>query len=235
MAQSPTPGSPDESPNWQSAIAKCALSSPAALDSPGAAVAHSAQAAAHRHTSTWPPPARLTIEAKGIHSPGPFTWFFAVARPAGGGWGSCGQGRTVMTRARALKQVIRARAAKTGERYTTARRHVSSTSRPPPLRSRRPPSAHARARGSSPALSSRHAAIAPTKGSVTRREVAREDRTRARPLVRASSTSSAASSQGPQRARPGTSTTTTGARAGTRKASPSPTSAPAARARSTSA
>jgi hypothetical protein len=29
-----------------------------------------------------------------------------------------------MTRARAIKQVIRARAAKTGERYTTARRHV---------------------------------------------------------------------------------------------------------------
>jgi hypothetical protein len=29
-----------------------------------------------------------------------------------------------MTRARALKQIIRARAAKTGERYTTARRHV---------------------------------------------------------------------------------------------------------------
>ena len=29
-----------------------------------------------------------------------------------------------MTRARALKQVIRARAAKTGERYTTARRHT---------------------------------------------------------------------------------------------------------------
>ena len=32
-----------------------------------------------------------------------------------------------MTRAHALKQVIRARAAKTGERYTTARRHVLST------------------------------------------------------------------------------------------------------------
>jgi hypothetical protein len=30
----------------------------------------------------------------------------------------------VMTRAAALKKVIRARAAKTGERYTTARRHV---------------------------------------------------------------------------------------------------------------
>ena len=29
-----------------------------------------------------------------------------------------------MTRARALKSVIRARVAKTGERYTTARRHV---------------------------------------------------------------------------------------------------------------
>jgi hypothetical protein len=29
-----------------------------------------------------------------------------------------------MTRARALKHAIRARAAKTGERYTTARRHV---------------------------------------------------------------------------------------------------------------
>ena len=32
-----------------------------------------------------------------------------------------------MTRARALKQVIRARAAKTGERYTTARRHVMAS------------------------------------------------------------------------------------------------------------
>ena len=31
-----------------------------------------------------------------------------------------------MTRAKALKNVIRARAAKTGERYTTARRHVLS-------------------------------------------------------------------------------------------------------------
>lgn len=35
-----------------------------------------------------------------------------------------------MTRARALKQVIRARAAKTGERYTTARRHVLNELRP---------------------------------------------------------------------------------------------------------
>jgi hypothetical protein len=38
-----------------------------------------------------------------------------------------------MTRARALKQVIRARAAKTGERYTTARRHVlNSLQKPEP-------------------------------------------------------------------------------------------------------
>ncbi len=37
-----------------------------------------------------------------------------------------------MTRARALKQVIRARAAKTGERYTTARRHIlRELNRPP--------------------------------------------------------------------------------------------------------
>jgi hypothetical protein len=37
-----------------------------------------------------------------------------------------------MTRARALKQVIRDRAAKTGERYTTARRHVLNELRPKP-------------------------------------------------------------------------------------------------------
>lgn len=37
-----------------------------------------------------------------------------------------------MTRARALKEVIRARAAKTGERYTTARRHVLNELRPRP-------------------------------------------------------------------------------------------------------
>jgi hypothetical protein len=37
-----------------------------------------------------------------------------------------------MTRARALKQVIRARAAKTGERYTTARRHVLNELRAQP-------------------------------------------------------------------------------------------------------
>jgi hypothetical protein len=35
-----------------------------------------------------------------------------------------------MTRARALKTIIRARAAKTGERYTTARRHVLNELRP---------------------------------------------------------------------------------------------------------
>lgn len=38
-----------------------------------------------------------------------------------------------MTRARALKQVIRARAAKTGERYTTARRHVLRSLRAVPV------------------------------------------------------------------------------------------------------
>src|SRR5918995_5740301 len=69
-------------------------------------------------------PREAVIGAKGSTTSGYVTWFFTVARPAGGGWGSCGQRRTVMTRARALKQVIRARSAKTGERYTTARRHI---------------------------------------------------------------------------------------------------------------
>src|SRR5688572_12825597 len=49
-----------------------------------------------------------------------------------------------MTRARALKHVIRERAAKTGERYTTARRHVlAAVARPvapaPPVRPAPPP------------------------------------------------------------------------------------------------
>jgi hypothetical protein len=74
-----------------------------------------------------------------------------------------------MTRARALKQVIRARAAKTGERYTTARRHVLKqlavvqpaggrrTEDQPSTRTVTAPDASAKA---SPA-------ILPTKGSVT--------------------------------------------------------------------
>jgi hypothetical protein len=59
-----------------------------------------------------------------------------------------------MTRARALKQVIRARAAKTGERYTTARRHVLNELQPrtapsPRLRSTLPrPAAVGSAKGS---------------------------------------------------------------------------------------
>jgi hypothetical protein len=59
-----------------------------------------------------------------------------------------------MTRARALKQVIRARAAKTGERYTTARRHIlrelnqpaAGGSEDPPLRAPKIP-AVAQAKG----------------------------------------------------------------------------------------
>jgi hypothetical protein len=59
-----------------------------------------------------------------------------------------------MTRARALKQTIRARAAKTGERYTTARRHIlrelnqpaPGGSENPPLRAKKVP-AVAQAKG----------------------------------------------------------------------------------------
>ena len=43
-----------------------------------------------------------------------------------------------MTRARALKKLIRARAAKTGERYTTARRHVLKSLQTEPLPAARP-------------------------------------------------------------------------------------------------
>src|SRR4051812_9430452 len=69
-------------------------------------------------------PRGAAIEAKGITPRANQRGFFTVARPSGGGWGTCDQRRTVMTRARALKKVIRARVARTGERYTTARRHV---------------------------------------------------------------------------------------------------------------
>lgn len=49
-----------------------------------------------------------------------------------------------MTRARALKTVIRARAAKTGERYTTARRHVLNELQPRPEYAVRVPSSAAK-------------------------------------------------------------------------------------------
>ena len=62
-----------------------------------------------------------------------------------------------MTRARALKQVIRARAAKTGERYTTARRHVLKD-----LQGRAAPST--RPRSTTPP---RAAAAGSSKGSVS--------------------------------------------------------------------
>ena len=58
-----------------------------------------------------------------------------------------------MTRARALKQVIRARAARTGERYTTARRHVLAGIASPalPAPAAEPSSARADARKTPPA------------------------------------------------------------------------------------
>ena len=63
-----------------------------------------------------------------------------------------------MTRARALKDIIRARAAKTGERYTTARRHVLNS-----LQSRSTPAVRR------PAAATTEAAAAPpaTRGGVS--------------------------------------------------------------------
>lgn len=61
-----------------------------------------------------------------------------------------------MTRARALKEVIRARAAKTGERYTTARRHVLNNLQPSPRPvTRFPAPVPVKAKGSSPAVSAK--------------------------------------------------------------------------------
>jgi hypothetical protein len=70
-----------------------------------------------------------------------------------------------MTRARALKQIIRTRAAKTGERYTTARRHVLkdlSRSTTPPAATAVEPAPHPAA---APASHGRR--VASTKGSVS--------------------------------------------------------------------
>jgi len=64
-----------------------------------------------------------------------------------------------MTRARALKHVIRERAARTGERYTTARRHVLSGIAPRPI---------APAARSGPAIAAAPmVTTAPAKGSVS--------------------------------------------------------------------
>jgi hypothetical protein len=60
-----------------------------------------------------------------------------------------------MTRARALKQVIRARAARTGERYTTARRHVLASLKPSP-RAARSESASPAPTPDKPAAAARH-------------------------------------------------------------------------------
>ena len=77
-----------------------------------------------------------------------------------------------MTRARALKQTIRTRAAKTGERYTTARRHVleklatrpdaRATASPP-----RPPPIDERTRGRVEPPSTPTLAPGVSKGTVT--------------------------------------------------------------------
>jgi len=62
-----------------------------------------------------------------------------------------------MTRARALKETIRARAAKTGERYTTARRHVLKELNP----------AASGASGAPKALQAPQAPQAPSKGGLS--------------------------------------------------------------------
>lgn len=60
-----------------------------------------------------------------------------------------------MTRARALKQVIRARASKTGERYTTARRHILRELNQPP------------AKAETKTVTAKSVAALPTKGALS--------------------------------------------------------------------
>jgi hypothetical protein len=68
--------------------------------------------------------AGLVIGAKGFTSPGLSTWVLPGRATSRRGLGVVWPEKDPSTRARAIKAVVRARAAKTGERYTTARRHV---------------------------------------------------------------------------------------------------------------
>ncbi len=78
-----------------------------------------------RHTSTGPSPARPAIEAKGSTPRAAERGFFTGRATNRRGLAVVWPEKDLsMTRAAALKKIIRARAAKTGERYTTARRHV---------------------------------------------------------------------------------------------------------------
>ena len=62
---------------------------------------------------------------KGVHTSGRTTWVLHGRATNRRGLGDVWPEKDpTMTRARALKQLIRARAARTGERYTAARRHV---------------------------------------------------------------------------------------------------------------
>ena len=74
-----------------------------------------------------------------------------------------------MTRARALKEVIRARAARTGERYTTARRHVLKGVRPrtPALVDRLPSDSSALPTGQSTVVVPAVVAATPERASPT--------------------------------------------------------------------
>jgi hypothetical protein len=82
-------------------------------------------ALAWRITSARAFPRRAFHRGKGVHTSGHHNVGSSRSRDvqAGAGGRVAGEGPS-MTRAAALKKIIRSRAAKTGERYTTARRHV---------------------------------------------------------------------------------------------------------------
>src|SRR5919112_443526 len=72
-----------------------------------------------------PAPARSTPEGKGIHDLGPLVLVDRLGRDRWGIACECVEGQ--MTAHRNLKRRVRARAAKTGESYTTALRHFRPT------------------------------------------------------------------------------------------------------------
>src|SRR5687768_16974947 len=92
-------------------------------------------------------PPRGCDRGKGVPHLGPSTWVLHGRAAIRRGLGHVWPGRTVMTRARALKTAIRARVAKTGERYTTARRHVLRDLSRPEVAAPPAPAPAAKARG----------------------------------------------------------------------------------------
>ena len=159
------------------------------------------------------PPSRGSSSGqRGSHPRAYQRGFFRSRDQQAGAGGRVAREGSVMTRARALKQVIRARAAKTGERYTTARRHI--------LRELNSPTRHP--------LHPRHPQLHPhrKKAACPTRSRSRRPATISRTGLRSSIASAGSRRDTPPHRAFSTSSTTSPA--GTVRASSSPTNARAA-------